>query len=73
MKFRVGDKVRIRKDSKYYVAGRSNPKDTAGIIEEIGPCRNWQSHMITVKWPDEWSNNYRVYDLELDEEVLYEI
>ncbi len=61
MKFKIGDKVRINKDSFYYNFGtKNNPKDIKGIISKfIGlPIP------IRVKWNNDEENSYNEIDLE---------
>mgnify|MGYP005812509461 CR=1 FL=1 len=70
MKFKVGDKVKIREDSDYYRDGcYSYPVDTIGVIERIGTSRNrhW------VEWPNGYCYAYMGYELEFPEEVLFEL
>jgi len=67
--FRIGDKVRIRKDSDYYGNGRSNPKGTVGVIHLDQRDREYS---YSVDWLNGYLNSYREYDLELAEEILYE-
>ena len=66
--FRVRDKVRIRKESRYYsrVDGRysngSNPIDVMGVVTEI---QGIQSQYVVVRWYDNCQNSYGDTDLEL--------
>lgn len=60
--FQVGDKVKIREDSDYYLGTENNPKDTMGTV--TGFNKDWE-HYIQVEWDDGWENCYRDYDLEL--------
>lgn len=57
--FKVGDVVRIRKGTRYYIGNVNNPKDTDGTIRKI------DNTYIYVKWPDYPSNSYLPKDLEL--------
>jgi hypothetical protein len=64
--FQVGDKVRIKKSSQYYIDGDdSNPKDTQGIIEEIYSSSIRAINPINVKWDNGVINAYEKDDLEL--------
>lgn len=65
--FKIGDKVKIRKDSKYYDRVEpSNPKDTIGTI-----CQLYETHSYNyqVKWPAGAKNAYNDFDLELADTV----
>lgn len=60
--FKVGDKVRIRKDSKYYTDnGPRNPIGISGYIS-----RFFGDGWINVEWDNGKYNNYREKDLEFD-------
>lgn len=64
-KFKVGDEVKISKQSSYYWFDEySNPKDVRGAIISIG---NY-GHRINVKWSNGSSNCYNEVDLEFYEE-----
>jgi len=69
MKFKVGDKVKIRKDRMHYGKCGSKPKDVILVIDEIGTSydRYW------VKWPEGHRYAYMGYELEFPEEVLFEL
>jgi hypothetical protein len=60
MSFKIGDRVRIRKDCRYYGDSMSNPKETGGTVIEtfndIGRLR--------VCWDNDYDNGYGVDDLE---------
>lgn len=61
--FKVGDKVKIRKDSKYYGASWfSNPVDVLGEVNSIYPNSELP---IRVEWSTGVLNCYRSCDLEL--------
>lgn len=63
--FKVGDKVKIRKDSAYYGASDThNPADAVGEVVRIDSIG---SHNYKVQWPD-GRNDYRAKDLELAEQ-----
>jgi hypothetical protein len=65
--FKVGDRVRIRKESRYYGINRANPKDTVGVITQDrrwDPSTEYMMH-FRVKWENDTSNAYNVEDLEL--------
>lgn len=63
-KFKVGDKVQIRKDSKHYGDEGYNPKDTVGTVTYAGERRS--EYPYKVKWPEgKGTNVYRGKDLEL--------
>ena len=60
---RVGDRVRIRKSSRYYRDGdRANPINEIGIIVRIEE-KSFLSY--SVKWPNEYPNGYNEEDLDL--------
>lgn len=59
-KLKVGDKVRISKESRYYGDPCSNPTDVTGTIERIDA---YGSHRYRVKWDNGETNSYRVEDL----------
>lgn len=69
-KFKVGDTIRIRKDSEYYIEDSSaNPKDISGIIdstEEESEGESEESHLYRVNWSNGRYNSYREKDLELE-------
>lgn len=60
--FKVGDRVKIRKDSEYYGDSDKNPKDIEGTIIEIVPKGNLN---IRVEWDNNSKNSYASKDLEL--------
>jgi len=64
-KFKVGDRVKIDKTSKYYDRGDVNPKDVEGIITETGRIGRiaWASLDLEVKWDNGEENNYNPEDL----------
>jgi hypothetical protein len=63
-KFKVGDKVKIRKDSGFYGDGARNPKDKIGEITEID-LKDGVDLPIRVTWADGAKNTYNEDDLEL--------
>jgi len=76
VKFNKGDIVRVRKDSRYY--GRVAPPDIPGEVVGI----SLSDPIVYVKWPpqrqrvgDFMPSFYEVteMDIELNEEVLYEV
>ena len=65
IEFEIGDEVRIRTDSVYYVNDSiSNPKDKTGRVTGISTTTYSDPHLITVKWDELGNNVYRSYDLE---------
>jgi hypothetical protein len=62
-KFKVGDKVKIRKDSGFYGDGDRNPKDKIGTITEID-LEDGLDLPIRVTWADGAKNTYSEADLE---------
>lgn len=62
-KFKVGDKVKIRKDSGFYGDGARNPKDKIGTITEID-LEDGLDLPIRVTWADGAKNTYSEADLE---------
>lgn len=66
-KFKIGDKVKIRKDSKYYKElSMFNPRDVEGEVSIT--YGSGSAFEYNVKWP-EASNSYRECDLELSPSV----
>jgi hypothetical protein len=61
--FKVGDKVKIKKDSIFYGDGTKNPKDVIGEITEIETEPNGLP--IRVTWSGGAKNAYEEQDLEL--------
>jgi hypothetical protein len=61
--FKVGDKVKIKKDSIFYGDGTKNPKDKIGEITEIDLEPNGLP--IRVTWSGGSKNAYEEQDLEL--------
>ena len=61
MRFKVGDRVRIRKDSIYYGKGKFNPSNEIGTVDRI---RVYDNYQYLVKWKN-CTNDYREDDLEL--------
>lgn len=59
-KFKVGDKVKIRKDSMYYRDTATNPKDTRGEVKSVNSCGS----EIEVMWDNGFLNVYSESDLE---------
>ena len=59
---KVGDRVRISKDSEYYRDGQeSNPKDVTGTVSE----EEEDEYCYRVDWDNGESNTYRINDLYL--------
>ena len=65
--FKIGDKVKIRKDSEHYAGTENNPKDTTGTVVELTDRKEYP---IYVDWGNGWEtrNCYRDFDLELTNE-----
>ena len=62
--FEIGDRVRIRTDSRYYESNNnSNPINVIGTIIEI--CTRF-----SVRWDNTRINTYREHDLVLVEETI---
>lgn len=62
-KFKVGDRVRISKDSEYYVGSfYSNPTDVTGTVSEV---REDEPFRYRVDWDNGLGNNYKINDLYL--------
>lgn len=59
-KFNVGDRVEIRKDSKYYLCGDNNPRGS-GVVYGFGGLG------VRVKWAAGVTNTYYDTDLKLFE------
>ena len=64
---KVGDKVKIRNTSKYYMDEDSwNPKDTLG---EVINFNQWNSLPFFVKWENGEENSYGEEDLDIIKEI----
>jgi len=61
MKFKVGDFVRIRKDSEFYGDGESNPINSIGEVI----ISDQKDFPYVVKWENSYYNSYREEDLYL--------
>ena len=63
----VGTKVKIKRSSKWYsYEGRSNPKDTTGIITSFNLESALEGDFSTnVDWGNGYTNCYRLIDLKL--------
>jgi hypothetical protein len=59
--FKVGDRVRIPKDSKYYGKSDRNPADVIGTIEQVGEIIG--PFVYRVLWDTAVYNSYREGDL----------
>jgi hypothetical protein len=59
-KFKVGDRVRIVKTSKYYGSCESNPKEVTG---EVTSVRYSDDLGIDVRWDNSTKNSYNACDL----------
>ena len=70
MRFKIGDKVRIREDSVHYGINYGSPKNTEGIVVEV---EFLSSPLIVVEWPVGETNSYLSEDLELAEGFVYEV
>lgn len=61
MRFRIGDIVKISKDSSFYgISEKTNPRDVEGRIIEL-QIGNW----IRVAWNNGYKNSYFEIDLRL--------
>ena len=60
--FKVGDLVRISKDSMWYGEGPSNPTDTVGRVIEVG---GGFSLPVKVEWSPGVTNRYNALSLEV--------
>ncbi len=67
VEFKIGDKVKIRKDSEYYGAGGNNPKERTGIIRSF----SGQEPPIRVDL-DSLNPNYHAYYNDHDLELVTE-
>jgi hypothetical protein len=64
--FNVGDKVRIRKESRYYGQHKiNNPADTTGTVTVVRP-KDYHTHFkYRVTWPNPlFENSYAEDDIE---------
>lgn len=63
MKFKVGDRVRIRPDTRFYMEGdKSNPIHEVGTIDFVGEPELNELN-ISVKWDGGITNSYDETDL----------
>jgi hypothetical protein len=63
---KVGDKVKIRNTSRFYLDGSSyNPKDTLG---EVINSNQWNALPFLVKWENGEENAYSEEDLDIAEQ-----
>jgi hypothetical protein len=61
--FRIGERVRISKDSQYYKSrSQSNPKDVTGTIDKVDAN---EAYCYSVKWDNGERNTYEEGDLYL--------
>lgn len=76
MQFKVNDKVRISKESKYYSTSdstesdSSNPRNCSGVISSISTKSNYLN--ISVLWTNGTTNSYSASDLILYNEKSLE-
>lgn len=70
MSIKVGDKVILNPNSRWYSDGRKNPAKTCGVVYEI----KQEGYLpIRVRWGRNSSNSYRLEDLIIvntEEEIL---
>ena len=63
-KFKIGERVIIRKDSEYYGDCDSNPKDVVGVlVDNDDPEAIEAGFLYKVKWDAENCNYYEPHDL----------
>jgi hypothetical protein len=62
MKYNVGDKVKIRKDSHYYGDGNRNPANVIGVV--VATDRKSVPYRYKVEWAKGKHNSYREHHLE---------
>lgn len=67
MKFKIGDRVLIRKDSEYY--GKDKDHNPANVVGVVSYIFDDDDHPYWVDWSEEYANSYREYDLELEAEL----
>lgn len=61
MEFKVGDWVKIKKDSRFYSTGPENPKDVIGRIDKFYEAGTL---IIGVMWENKNHNAYEAIDLD---------
>jgi len=67
MDFKVGDKVKIRPDSQYYDWNTaSNPSEVEGYVTSVNIGA---SLIYKVAWPNDSTNHYSDFDLELVDRI----
>lgn len=75
-KFKVGDRVKIIPDTRYYEGNEysSNPKNISGIISGVhGEDDERDYHVYSVNWDNKNSNSYTANDLVLIEFNMFPI
>ena len=63
--FKVGDRVRIKKESSYYGRDENNPANEVGVVTKTS---QYYHYHIRVIWDNKCTNTYRESDLELVQE-----
>jgi hypothetical protein len=68
IRYPVGTKVKIRKDSKYYNRNtKNNPKDTIGYLDYYNDNNDIikiNDYILFINWNNGKNNSYRIIDLE---------
>ena len=70
--FKVGDRVRIKKESSYYGRDENNPANEVGVVTKTS---QYYHYHIRVIWDNKCTNTYRESDLELvqEKEMTYKL
>ena len=69
-KFKIGDKVKLRKDSWFYkCSSNSNPANIEGIVKGYSEC----ILPVEIQWDNHTRNSYNESDLELILETKGEV
>ncbi|AZV01154.1 hypothetical protein vBSdyM006_017 [Shigella phage vB_SdyM_006] len=75
--FNIGDKVLLAPGSQYFGKSDHNPSDVKGIVIELYPQIDEDTHFIKVQWDSGYTNTYRGEDLvsakNIEPKILYTI
>lgn len=60
LKYKLGDRVKLRKHSQYYGCNHQIPKETYATIIEINTY-TWDDHIYGVKWAEDGEYEFASY------------